>query len=59
MLQSDLNFAIFKEFKTHEIEMPFPQRDLHIRSALDLSGLVTSNNSADVGDHAETSSADR
>ncbi len=59
MLQSDLNFAIFKEFKVHEIEMPFPQRDLHIRSALDLSGLLTGNNSADVGDHAETLSVER
>lgn len=40
VLQSDLNFAIFKEFKAHGIEVPFPQRDLHIRSAVDLVSLV-------------------
>jgi small-conductance mechanosensitive channel len=34
VLQSDLNFAIFKEFKAHGIEIPFPQRDLHIRSSV-------------------------
>ncbi len=31
-LQSELNYAIFAKFKTHNIEIPFPQRDLHIRS---------------------------
>jgi len=31
-LQSDLYFAIFDAFKRKDIEMPFPQRDLHIRS---------------------------
>jgi small-conductance mechanosensitive channel len=29
---SDLNFAIFEKLKAHNIEIPFPQRDLHIRS---------------------------
>jgi small-conductance mechanosensitive channel len=29
---SDLNFAIYEKFKEHGIEIPFPQRDLHIRS---------------------------
>lgn len=33
MLQSDINFKIFKEFKKSGIEIPFPQRDIHIRSA--------------------------
>jgi small-conductance mechanosensitive channel len=28
---SDLNFAILKKFRAHNIEMPFPQRDLNIR----------------------------
>jgi len=28
---SDLNFAIDAEFRKHAIEMPFPQRDVHIR----------------------------
>lgn len=29
---SDLNFAIYEKFKQHGIEIPFPQRELHIRS---------------------------
>jgi small-conductance mechanosensitive channel len=32
-LMSDLNFAIFEEFRKHGIHIPFPQRDLHLRSA--------------------------
>jgi small-conductance mechanosensitive channel len=32
ILKSELLFAIFKTFSEHEIEIPFPQRDLHIRS---------------------------
>lgn len=37
ILRSELNFAISKKFKEHGIEIPFPQRDLHIRSgALEL-----------------------
>ncbi len=32
VLQSDLYFAIFRAFRRHDIEIPFPQRDLHIRS---------------------------
>jgi small-conductance mechanosensitive channel len=36
-LKSQLNFAIHDKFKEHNIEFPFPQRDLHIRSgAIDL-----------------------
>ncbi|OYT71324.1 MAG: hypothetical protein CFK48_04850 [Armatimonadetes bacterium CP1_7O] len=31
-LISDLNFAIFEKFQQHGIEIPFPQRDIHIRS---------------------------
>jgi len=31
-LISDLNFAIYDTFQQHGIEMPFPQRDVHIRS---------------------------
>lgn len=33
ILKSDLYFAIFRVFKEHDIEIPFPQRDLHLRSA--------------------------
>jgi small-conductance mechanosensitive channel len=35
-LQSDLYFAIFEAFRKEGIEMPFPQRDLHIRSVAEL-----------------------
>jgi small-conductance mechanosensitive channel len=31
-LKSDLYFAIFKAFREHGVEIPFPQRDLHLRS---------------------------
>lgn len=32
ILKSDLYFAIFKLFQQKNIEIPFPQRDLHLRS---------------------------
>ncbi len=33
-LKSQLYYAIFKKFKEHKVEIPFPQRDLHIKSGL-------------------------
>lgn len=30
---SELNYAIDRSFRDHNIEIPFPQRDLHLRSA--------------------------
>jgi len=33
VLQSDLYFALFRKFTEHGIELPFPQRDLHLRSS--------------------------
>jgi small-conductance mechanosensitive channel len=37
-LVSQINFAIHDKFREHEIEVPYPQRDIHIRSsAVDLS----------------------
>lgn len=35
MLKSELYYAIFKKFKEHDIEVPYPQRDLHIKSGLE------------------------
>lgn len=37
-LISALNFAIYEKFQEHDIEIPFPQRDLHIRSGLPETG---------------------
>lgn len=34
VLRSELNYAICKKFKEYGIEIPFPQRDLHVRSGL-------------------------
>ncbi len=33
VLKSDLYFTLFKRFAEHGIELPFPQRDLHVRSS--------------------------
>jgi len=35
LLKSDLYFSILKAFREHGIEIPYPQRDLHIRSVSD------------------------
>lgn len=32
LMISNLNFGIIEKFREHRIEIPFPQRDLHIRS---------------------------
>lgn len=32
ILKSELYFEIFKEFKKHKVEIPFPQRDIHIKT---------------------------
>ena len=31
-IKSDLHFMILKQFRQHQIEIPFPQRDIHMRS---------------------------
>jgi small-conductance mechanosensitive channel len=31
ILTSDLNFAIFRSFREHGVEIPFPQRDVHLK----------------------------
>ncbi|MEQ8811332.1 MAG: mechanosensitive ion channel, partial [Imperialibacter sp.] len=33
VLKSELYFEIFKKFTEHNIEIPFPQRDLHIKTS--------------------------
>lgn len=33
VLKSDLYFALFKLFAANSIELPFPQRDIHVRSS--------------------------
>jgi len=38
---SDINFAVFKAFNEANIEIPFPQRDVHIRSAEGLEKRAT------------------
>ncbi|MEO1050097.1 MAG: mechanosensitive ion channel domain-containing protein [Bacteroidota bacterium] len=34
ILKSQLYFAIFEKFKEYDIEIPFPQRDLHVKSGI-------------------------
>ncbi|MGB0991734.1 MAG: mechanosensitive ion channel family protein [Akkermansiaceae bacterium] len=38
-VRSDVMLAVWKSFKEHGIEIPFPQRDLHIKSSNASSGL--------------------
>ncbi len=39
LLTSDINFAIWEKFRENDIEIPFPQTDLHLRSGkIDLNG---------------------
>lgn len=33
-VKSEVMFAIWRKFKEHDIEIPFPQRDIHVRSGL-------------------------
>lgn len=32
VLQSQLYYAVFSKFRAHQVEIPYPQRDLHLRS---------------------------
>jgi small-conductance mechanosensitive channel len=36
VLRNEFNQAIVRKFEEYEIEIPFPQRDLHVRSSVDL-----------------------
>lgn len=42
-LKSELYYEIFKRFKEHNIEIPFPQRDLHIRSEIEKNIVLKQN----------------
>lgn len=46
MTRSEINCAIVRKFKKYNIEIPFPQRDLHVRSPLPLPHVVESGSSA-------------
>ena len=35
IVQNEIRFAIVEAFQREGIEIPFPQRDIHIRSGLD------------------------
>jgi small-conductance mechanosensitive channel len=37
VLKSQLYFEIFNKFKEHGVEIPFPQRDVHIKSGLNIT----------------------
>lgn len=50
---SDLNFAIYDKLNQHGIEIPFPQRDLHIRSGLRELLAATRTKPAQEGDERE------
>lgn len=49
VLQSDLYYAIFRKFKEEDVEIPFPQRDLHLRSGMEFLKSPSSSPSAPSG----------
>ncbi len=40
VLKSQLYYAVFKAFKSENIEIPFPQRDLHLKSGFEQSNTL-------------------
>jgi small-conductance mechanosensitive channel len=53
-LMSELNFAIYDKFTRHGVEIPFPQRDLHIRSGvLEVKGGLSAQNGGGEGEPRE------
>ncbi|HOY76989.1 MAG TPA: mechanosensitive ion channel [Hyphomonadaceae bacterium] len=54
-VSSDVFLAIWKLFKANSIEIPFPQRDLHIRSAVSMPASA----SGSANEHAASSERDR
>ncbi len=43
IIKSELNIAIVKKFKEYDVEIPFPQRDLHMRSPLPVPMNINNN----------------
>lgn len=39
--ETDLRMMIWRAFRNHDIEIPFPQRDLHVRSISDITQSLT------------------
>jgi len=39
-VRSEINLAIWRAFKAHNISMPFPQRDLHLKSGWPVAGAL-------------------
>ncbi len=48
-IASDVNLAIWKKFKENDIAIPFPQRDLHIRSSEAIPPVALSRNTTEDG----------
>ncbi|WP_103664961.1 mechanosensitive ion channel family protein [Gracilimonas amylolytica] len=46
-VQNTLNQAIVRKFAEYDIEIPFPQRDLHVRSGLDMGNKEVKHGSED------------
>jgi small-conductance mechanosensitive channel len=55
LAQSEVMFGIWRKFKEKGIEIPFPQRDLHIRSGLpaSISGTQRAENRAESTEEAQ------
>ncbi len=51
-VKRDLRIAIFKRFREEGVEIPFPQRDLHVRSADGLGSVFGGRGGADAEDGA-------
>jgi len=44
IIRNELNQEIVRKFREYNIEIPFPQRDLHVRSSIDIPFKDTKNN---------------
>ncbi|MCB0157406.1 MAG: mechanosensitive ion channel, partial [Caldilineaceae bacterium] len=53
-ISSDLRFMIFREFARRGIEIPFPQRDIHLRSDVRLASNTDRRNDSPSSDAAQS-----